>query len=154
MRFGRIPKREKQRLLDEMQSYMIIKNSMDTDTATPSEAPPIETSPSAPWHQSGSDGVVRGSSYVPVVVKEEQKPVEINEHNNNDESTTPDLSPSRESQLRSVSPHITSTTRCPAQGRVSHAHTENTPTPTGSDIKQETPCFWRSGAGAKVLVCK
>ncbi|XP_064155643.1 nuclear receptor subfamily 1 group D member 1-like isoform X2 [Anguilla rostrata] len=42
VRFGRIPKREKQRLLDEMQNYMNSLNesaSMDMDSAPPPEAP-------------------------------------------------------------------------------------------------------------------
>uniref|UniRef100_A0A8C9VAH9 Nuclear receptor subfamily 1 group D member 1-like n=1 Tax=Scleropages formosus TaxID=113540 RepID=A0A8C9VAH9_SCLFO len=43
VRFGRIPKREKQRLLDEMQSYMNSLNesaSMEIDSTPPQEAPP------------------------------------------------------------------------------------------------------------------
>ncbi|XP_048856289.1 nuclear receptor subfamily 1 group D member 1-like [Brienomyrus brachyistius] len=43
VRFGRIPKREKQRLLDEMQSYMNSLNestSMDIDSSPPPETPP------------------------------------------------------------------------------------------------------------------
>ncbi|KAM7005869.1 nuclear receptor subfamily 1 group D member 1-like [Tautogolabrus adspersus] len=42
VRFGRIPKREKQRLLDEMQSYMNSLNesaSMDMEVSSPSDAP-------------------------------------------------------------------------------------------------------------------
>lgn len=42
MRFGRIPKREKQRLLDEMQSYMNSLNesaSVDMEMSPPSDAP-------------------------------------------------------------------------------------------------------------------
>lgn len=38
MRFGRIPKREKQRLLDEMQSYM---NSLNESAATEMESPSV-----------------------------------------------------------------------------------------------------------------
>ncbi|XP_035245405.1 nuclear receptor subfamily 1 group D member 1-like [Anguilla anguilla] len=43
VRFGRIPKREKQRLLDEMQSYMNSLNesaAMDIDSSPPPETPP------------------------------------------------------------------------------------------------------------------
>ncbi|KAJ8404035.1 hypothetical protein AAFF_G00343850 [Aldrovandia affinis] len=43
VRFGRIPKREKQRLLDEMQSYMNSLNesaAMEIDSSPPPEAPP------------------------------------------------------------------------------------------------------------------
>ncbi|KAJ8397077.1 hypothetical protein AAFF_G00011310 [Aldrovandia affinis] len=45
VRFGRIPKREKQRLLDEMQNYMNSLNesaSMDVDSSPPPEAPPSQ----------------------------------------------------------------------------------------------------------------
>ncbi|XP_034170359.2 nuclear receptor subfamily 1 group D member 2 isoform X1 [Pangasianodon hypophthalmus] len=150
VRFGRIPKREKQRLLDEMQSYMNSHNTMDVDSATPSEAPPMETTPSHQCHQLGSDEVIRASSHFPVIVKEEEKLVKIN---NNDDNDNNDFSPSHESQLRSVPPHITSTPSCPAHGRFMLTHTESTSKPTGSDIKRETPCSWRPSAGAKVLAC-
>ncbi|XP_077429163.1 nuclear receptor subfamily 1, group D, member 4a [Vanacampus margaritifer] len=45
VRFGRIPKREKQRLLDEMQSYMNSLNesaAMDMDAAAAKDAPPSQ----------------------------------------------------------------------------------------------------------------
>ncbi|MCJ8744679.1 hypothetical protein PDJAM_G00121560 [Pangasius djambal] len=144
VRFGRIPKREKQRLLDEMQSYMNSHNPVDVESATPSKAPPMETTPSPQCHQLGSDEVIRASSHFPVIVKEEEKLVKINNNDENDNT---------ESQLRSVPPHITSTPSCPAQGRFTLTHTEKTPKPTGSDIKRETPCSWRLSAGAKVLAC-
>ncbi|XP_053509161.1 nuclear receptor subfamily 1 group D member 2 [Ictalurus furcatus] len=145
VRFGRIPKREKQRLLDEMQSYIKSHNPMDVDSAMPSEA-----TPSPQCHQLGSDEVIRASSHFPVIVKEEENLTKIN---NNDDDDNTDYSPSHESQLHSVAPHRTSNPSCPAQGRFTLAHTENTPKPTGLDIKRETPCSWRPSAGAKVLAC-
>ena len=42
VRFGRIPKREKQRLLDEMQSYM---NSLNESAAIEMDSPPVRDSP-------------------------------------------------------------------------------------------------------------
>ncbi|KAJ8347129.1 hypothetical protein SKAU_G00285300 [Synaphobranchus kaupii] len=45
VRFGRIPKREKQRLLDEMQNYMNSLNesaSMDVESSSPLQAPPSQ----------------------------------------------------------------------------------------------------------------
>ncbi|XP_059397234.1 nuclear receptor subfamily 1, group D, member 4a [Carassius carassius] len=50
VRFGRIPKREKQRLLDEMQSYM---NSLNESSSMGMEtSPPLETPPSPSENQS------------------------------------------------------------------------------------------------------
>ncbi|XP_026100214.1 nuclear receptor subfamily 1 group D member 1-like [Carassius auratus] len=49
VRFGRIPKREKQRLLDEMQSYM---NSLNESSMGMETSPPLETPPSPSENQS------------------------------------------------------------------------------------------------------
>ncbi|XP_060766906.1 nuclear receptor subfamily 1, group D, member 4b isoform X2 [Neoarius graeffei] len=151
VRFGRIPKREKQRLLDEMQSYINNHNPMDVNLATPSEAPPTETKVNRQCHQFGLDEGIRVSSQFPVIVKEEERLVKIN-HTDDDDTNT-DSSPSQESQLHCVPPHITSPPSCPAHGRFTLTHSENPPKPTGNDIKRETPCSWRPSAGAKVLAC-
>ncbi|XP_056129835.1 nuclear receptor subfamily 1, group D, member 4a [Lampris incognitus] len=45
VRFGRIPKREKQRLLDEMQSYM---NSLNESSATEMDSSPVRDNPPSP----------------------------------------------------------------------------------------------------------
>ncbi|XP_071372807.1 nuclear receptor subfamily 1, group D, member 4a [Centroberyx affinis] len=45
VRFGRIPKREKQRLLDEMQSYM---NSLNESAAMDMDSSPVRDAPSSP----------------------------------------------------------------------------------------------------------
>lgn len=149
VRFGRIPKREKQRLLDEMQSFMNSHNPMDVDSDTPSEALPMDTTPRPQCHQLGSREVIRASSRLPVTVKEEMNLVKIN---NDDDDPSTASSPSHEFQLHSVPPRITSPPSCPIQGRFTLTHTESTPRHTGSDIKTETPCSWRQSAGAKVLV--
>ncbi|XP_060713732.1 nuclear receptor subfamily 1 group D member 2-like [Tachysurus vachellii] len=150
VRFGRIPKREKQRLLDEMQSFMNSHNPMDVDADTPSEAPPMDTTPRPQCHQLGSREVIRASSRLPVTVKEEMNLVKIN---NDDDDLSTASSPSHEFQPQSVPRHITSPPSCPIQGRFTLTHTDSTPRHTGSDIKTETPCSWRQSAGAKVLAC-
>lgn len=62
VRFGRIPKREKQRLLDEMQSYMNSLNesaSVDMEMSPPSDAPcSPESDGAAPAPQSYSGGLL------------------------------------------------------------------------------------------------
>ncbi|XP_058229673.1 nuclear receptor subfamily 1, group D, member 4b isoform X2 [Hemibagrus wyckioides] len=151
VRFGRIPKREKQRLLDEMQSFMNSHNPMDADSATPSEALSMDTTPSPQCHRLGSGEVIRASSHFPVAVKEEEKLVKINGDDDDDPDTA--SSQSHESQHHSVPPHITSPPSCPVQGRFTLTQAENKPKLTGSDIKTEMPCSWRPSAGVKVLAC-
>ncbi|KAF5896390.1 nuclear receptor subfamily 1 group D member 1-like, partial [Clarias magur] len=131
VRFGRIPKREKQRLLDEMQSYMKSHKGTDNDSHSPQ------------CHQLGSDGVIRTSSHFPVTVKEEEKPTKINNDNDSCQSH------------KFVPPHFTSTTSYPAQGTFTPTYNKNLPMPTASDahIKRERPCPWSPSAGAKVLAC-
>lgn len=128
---------------------------MDVDLATLSKALPIETKANRQCHHLGSDEGIRASSHFPVIVKEEEKLMKIN----NDDDNNTNSSPSQESQLHSVSPHITSPPYCPAQGRFALTHTENTPKNRGNDIKKEMPgerdaCSWRPSAGANVLVCE
>ncbi|TSU50035.1 Nuclear hormone receptor E75 [Bagarius yarrelli] len=135
VRFGRIPKREKQRLLDEMQSLINTHNSTDVDSAMPSKATPTDPTTSPQCHQSDE---VMGIS---VKVKEEEKHVETNKKVD-DLNAAP--SSSHKSQPPPVPPYLTPTPPCSTQARVTF---------TGSDIKRETPCPWRPSAGAKVLAC-
>ncbi|KAF7693030.1 hypothetical protein HF521_008346 [Silurus meridionalis] len=72
VRFGRIPKREKQRLLDEMQSYMNTNTTMDVDSGTPSEDLSMKTTASPLCLLSVSEEVVSASSHSSVVVKKEE----------------------------------------------------------------------------------
>ncbi|KAM9444135.1 nuclear receptor subfamily 1 group D member 2-like isoform 2-T2 [Clarias gariepinus] len=143
VRFGRIPKREKQRLLDEMQSCMNSHKATDNDSATPYKAPPMGTTLSPQCQKLGSDEVFRTSSHFPITVKEEEKPRKINNDNDSCQSH------------KFVLPHFTSTTSCPAQGTFTPTCNKNMPTPTVSDahIKRETPSPWSPSAGAKVLAC-
>ncbi|XP_026873349.2 nuclear receptor subfamily 1, group D, member 4b isoform X2 [Electrophorus electricus] len=76
VRFGRIPKREKQRLLDEMQSYInrLSKSaSIDIDSITPTEVPP---SPQEA-HSDEAIGAMSGA-YCNFFVSGKEKVVKIN----------------------------------------------------------------------------
>lgn len=80
VRFGRIPKREKQRLLDEMQSYMNSLNesaSMDMEVSSPPEAP------CSPQKQSneGSGSILH--SYHSNLINSDKKPIKMAAGNNN-----------------------------------------------------------------------
>ncbi|XP_007248417.3 nuclear receptor subfamily 1, group D, member 4b [Astyanax mexicanus] len=82
VRFGRIPKREKQRLLDEMQSYMNSLNesaSMDIDATTPTESPP------SPREGQSEEALSQGGvsqAYCNIFINGEEKLVKISDNNN------------------------------------------------------------------------
>lgn len=83
VRFGRIPKREKQRLLDEMQSYM---NSLNEPTSMEVEASPPSEGPCSPENRSSEGAGVAAQSYHNGFVNCEEKPLKMaaaNNHNNN-----------------------------------------------------------------------
>ncbi|XP_014854958.1 PREDICTED: nuclear receptor subfamily 1 group D member 1-like [Poecilia mexicana] len=67
VRFGRIPKREKQRLMDEMQSYM---NSLNGPASVEMEVPPPSDGPCSPLHQTNT-----GSCSLPQSYPSEEKPL-------------------------------------------------------------------------------
>ncbi|MEQ2174096.1 hypothetical protein GOODEAATRI_004254, partial [Goodea atripinnis] len=69
VRFGRIPKREKQRLMDEMQSYM---NSLNGPASGQMEVPPPADGPCSPLNQTNT-----GPSSVSQSYPSEQKPVKM-----------------------------------------------------------------------------
>lgn len=142
VRFGRIPKREKQRLLDEMQSYMNSLNesaSMDIDSATPTstEAPP------SPRESQSEEGM---GTYRHIFVNREEKPVKmsensntINNNNNNNNIGSPSSFPNNSSQDSGYVPphshtpqtypaHSTTTTTYDTQARCPVAHHDNNPT--------------------------
>uniref|UniRef100_A0A8C1PE67 Nuclear receptor subfamily 1, group D, member 4b n=1 Tax=Cyprinus carpio TaxID=7962 RepID=A0A8C1PE67_CYPCA len=81
VRFGRIPKREKQRLLDEMQSYMNSLNesaSMDITCTTPTETP------SSPEDGQSEEAIgAISQAYRSIFVNGEKLLVKINNENNN-----------------------------------------------------------------------
>ncbi|KAL2090700.1 hypothetical protein ACEWY4_012963 [Coilia grayii] len=83
VRFGRIPKREKQRLLDEMQSYMNSLNessSMEIDSSPPPENPP---SPAESQSEEAIGAI--SQAYRNIFVNGEEKEVKpvVNNNNNN-----------------------------------------------------------------------
>ncbi|XP_062401546.1 nuclear receptor subfamily 1, group D, member 4b [Sardina pilchardus] len=96
VRFGRIPKREKQRLLDEMQSYM---NSLNESAAMEIDGSPPPETPASP-DQSQSEEAIGSVSqtYCNVYVKTEEqdvKPVVIHNNNNNNNNMNNNVSPAR-----------------------------------------------------------
>ncbi|KAM3877868.1 nuclear receptor subfamily 1 group D member 1-like [Diretmus argenteus] len=80
VRFGRIPKREKQRLLDEMQSYM---NSLNESASMEIEASPPPEAPCSPENQSNEDVGSVSQSYHNSFANDEEKPFKMAASNNN-----------------------------------------------------------------------
>ncbi|XP_067095962.1 nuclear receptor subfamily 1, group D, member 4b [Osmerus mordax] len=177
VRFGRIPKREKQRLLDEMQSYMNSLNesaSMEIDSSSSSDAP------SSPENQS-NEAVYQN------MFKDEKPPKMAALNNNNCSSTfrnnaTHDSIYSAHQHNNphpqgyqtnyptpasfSVAPHnnptanndnarytfaqSSSMSQCPANGNQS---AQTNPTNHHSESENQTSCPWKLNGGAKVLAC-
>ncbi|KAF7656063.1 hypothetical protein LDENG_00046660 [Lucifuga dentata] len=80
VRFGRIPKREKQRLLDEMQSYMNSLNetaSLEMETSSPPDAP------CSPQNQSNEGAGSISQPYRSNFVNSEEKPLKMIANNSN-----------------------------------------------------------------------
>ncbi|XP_056108455.1 nuclear receptor subfamily 1 group D member 2-like isoform X17 [Rhinichthys klamathensis goyatoka] len=182
VRFGRIPKREKQRLLDEMQSYMNSLNesaSMDINCSSPTETP---TSPGDGQSEEGIGAI--SQAYRNIFVNGEKVLVKIDDDNNNSPSSFRH-NPIQESGYTqshpqpSVSPRehpVHSTTNCLSQSRCPFASHDNKPdnshynfpqssspsqgsTPSQSypskhnSYSTQTSCPWRLSPGAKVLAC-
>uniref|UniRef100_A0A671Y844 Nuclear receptor subfamily 1, group D, member 4b n=1 Tax=Sparus aurata TaxID=8175 RepID=A0A671Y844_SPAAU len=85
VRFGRIPKREKQRLLDEMQSYMNSLNesaSMEMEVSSPPEAP---CSPQNPTNE-GVGSI--SQSYRSNLINGDEKPLKMAARNRNGNSNS------------------------------------------------------------------
>lgn len=75
VRFGRIPKREKQRLLDEMQSYM---NSLNESASMEMEVSPPPDAPCSPQNHQSNEGVSSISqSYRSNLISTEEKPLKM-----------------------------------------------------------------------------
>lgn len=137
VRFGRIPKREKQRLLDEMQSYMNSLNesaSMDITCTTPTETP---ASPEDGQSEENSGAI--SQAYRNIFVNGEKLLVKINDDNNFNKNNR---SSSRHNPIQesgysqshpqpSISPQdhsIHSTTSCLPQSRCPFANHDRKPT--------------------------
>lgn len=135
VRFGRIPKREKQRLLDEMQSYMNSLNesaSMDINCTTPTETP---ASPEDGQSEEAIGAI--SQAYRNIFVNGEKLLVKIDDDNNNNNPSSFRHNQIQESGYTqshpqpSISPQehaVHSTTSCLTQSRCPFANHENKPT--------------------------
>ncbi|RXN31993.1 nuclear receptor subfamily 1 group D member 1-like protein [Labeo rohita] len=136
VRFGRIPKREKQRLLEEMQSYMNSLNesaSMDINCNTPTE-----TTTSPEDGQSEEAIGVISQAYRNIFVNGEKLLVKVNDDNiNKNNPSSFRHNPIQESGYSQSHPHpnissqehsIHSTTSCLPQSRCPVTNHNNKPT--------------------------
>lgn len=80
MRFGRIPKREKQRLLDEMQSYM---NSLNESASIEMEVSPPPDAPCSPQNQMNEGAGSISQSYCCNLINSDEKPLKMAAGNSN-----------------------------------------------------------------------
>ncbi|KAF1391526.1 hypothetical protein PFLUV_G00043040 [Perca fluviatilis] len=80
VRFGRIPKREKQRLLDEMQSYM---NSLNESASMEMEVSPPTDAPCSPQNQTNEGAGSMSQSYRSNLMNRDQKPLKMAAGNGN-----------------------------------------------------------------------
>uniref|UniRef100_A0A8C6SEC7 Nuclear receptor subfamily 1, group D, member 4b n=1 Tax=Neogobius melanostomus TaxID=47308 RepID=A0A8C6SEC7_9GOBI len=165
VRFGRIPKREKQRLLDEMQSYM---NSLNESSSVELELSPAPDTPCSPDH------ILQSYRLIPT--PPDEKPVIKMIPNNHggfhisSELKQPNPSAQTQEQL-TTNYHVQQTclkientsncdmengnygypSQCPMSGSVaSQAYTANQ---NGFETQGQTTCPWKLQAGAKVLAC-
>ncbi|XP_077583283.1 nuclear receptor subfamily 1 group D member 1-like [Stigmatopora nigra] len=128
VRFGRIPKREKQRLLDEMQSYM---NSLN-ESASMEMSPPSDTqrSPKNPTNE-GAASVMQ--SYQSDLVNREKKPLKRPASDSNLGNSFPN-SPVQEGAPRHITAQAHHTFQAeltpgysvPSKCPVSHTNNDNT----------------------------
>lgn len=80
VRFGRIPKREKQRLLDEMQSYM---NSLNESASMEMEVSPPPDAPCSPQNQTNEGAGSISQSYRSNLMGSDEKPPKMAAGNSN-----------------------------------------------------------------------
>ncbi|TRY97784.1 hypothetical protein DNTS_008280 [Danionella cerebrum] len=178
VRFGRIPKREKQRLLDEMQSYMnSLNETASMDITTPPEAPP---SPDDGQSEEAIGAI--SQAYHNIFVNGEKLMVKDDNHNNNAASFR--HHPIQESNYIQAHPQqslppqehsIHSTTNCPVTNHDCKPTTQildnarysipqsSSPSQGTSPAQScpsklnaystQTACPWRLSPGAKVLAC-
>lgn len=176
VRFGRIPKREKQRLLDEMQSYM---NSLN-ESAGMDE---MEVSPAAdglcsPQVQAAEGPGSISQSYCATLISADEKPLKMAAGSGGNVSFQDNAShtaaqahhaaPGEQANLPSgyyiaakVENHAhangdnskygfsSSPARCPYSGSLSSQSYQASQT---RDSQSQSPCPWKLNGGAKVLV--
>lgn len=85
VRFGRIPKREKQRLLDEMQSYM---NSLNESASIEMEVSPPPDAPCSPQIQTNEGAGSVLQSYCSNLMNSDEKPLKMAVSNGNGNTGT------------------------------------------------------------------
>ncbi|XP_013864618.1 nuclear receptor subfamily 1 group D member 1 [Austrofundulus limnaeus] len=152
VRFGRIPKREKQRLLDEMQSYMNSLNepaSMEMDVSPTSDTP---CSPAILQPYGGDEKPLKmaaaGSNPSPSSAPQTQHGLTPSYHV---PSSFPDNESSSNVDKFSFSPKQN---QCPVTG---HTSTQTYPTNLNNiptrEFQNQTSCPWKLHGGAKVLAC-
>ncbi|KAG7477380.1 hypothetical protein MATL_G00068990 [Megalops atlanticus] len=116
VRFGRIPKREKQRLLDEMQSYM---NSLNESAAMEIDSSPTPEAPPSP-EDSQTDKAIGAISqaYLDIFVNGQDRLGKRGSRSSNSNNNNPSSFQGNPPQESSY-PHPQSHT-CPAQGYASY----------------------------------
>lgn len=110
VRFGRIPKREKQRLLDEMQSYM---NSLNESASIEMEVSPPPDAPCSPQNQTNEGAVSISQSYRSNLMNGDEKSLKMAAGNSNAGTSSYQNSSVQEPALS----HTTTHTQHTAQGK-------------------------------------
>ncbi|XP_044078819.1 nuclear receptor subfamily 1 group D member 1-like [Siniperca chuatsi] len=131
VRFGRIPKREKQRLLDEMQSYM---NSLNESASMEIEVSPPPDAPCSPLNQTNEEVGSISQSYRRNLMNSDEKPLKMAAGNvgslsfQNSSTQEPSLSHSATQTQHTVQgepANLTSSYHVPTNCPVGHSSNEN-----------------------------
>ncbi|XP_017271508.1 nuclear receptor subfamily 1 group D member 1-like [Kryptolebias marmoratus] len=175
VRFGRIPKREKQRLLDEMQSYMNSLNesaSMEMEVSSPSDAP------CSPQNRAGVGAILQPyrSDEKPLKMAARRRslsppsfpgaaaqegPVSQTQHNltpsYHDPTNFPVAPGNNESSSNTNVDKFAFSSKqnqCPVTGNISpQTFSTNQNNVPNRDFQNQTSCPWKLNGGAKVLAC-
>ncbi|XP_068598359.1 nuclear receptor subfamily 1 group D member 1-like [Brachionichthys hirsutus] len=182
VRFGRIPKREKQRLLDEMQSYM---NSLNESASMEMEMspPPPPHGPCSPQSQTpeGAGSVAQAYRGGPINADEKPPKMGASFQNGSARDAPPSDGQSRhavqEEQADLLTPRYhapppsqdvaasmnvddakyassSNRTRCPFGGGPSpQSYAANRNSRRAGTSQSQSPCPWKPNGGAKVLAC-
>uniref|UniRef100_A0A8C5HIS5 Nuclear receptor subfamily 1 group D member 2-like n=1 Tax=Gouania willdenowi TaxID=441366 RepID=A0A8C5HIS5_GOUWI len=158
VRFGRIPKREKQRLLDEMQSYM---NSLNESASVEMEASPPQIAPCSPsWPKATATsarrhlGAFRTQRTQPSR-EAEQGGLTTNysfpitstaANNNNDSSSSMNVDNAKYS-------YSSGHGQCPVTGNMSSQSYAASHGFQANDSQNQNSCPWKLSRGSKVLAC-
>lgn len=130
VRFGRIPKREKQRLLDEMQSYMNSLNesaSMEMEVSSPPDAPCSPQNQASEGAQSYHGNLMNGDEK-PLKMAAGNSNIGTSSFQNSSVQQEPSLSHSATQTQHAVQPeqaNLTSGYHVPTSCPVAHGNNEN-----------------------------